>query len=80
MAKPKNHCFRWPKAPASHDHVKRSNNNYKNNKHYGLPGKPWWPVEPSSYLLKNTYLSSEVLVLLDDPRNLAFIAKKFTIV
>ena len=39
MAKPKNHCFRWPKAPASHD---RSNNNYKNNKHYGLPGKPWW--------------------------------------
>ena len=42
MAKPKNHCFRWPKAPASHDHVKRSNNNYKNNTHYGLPGKPWW--------------------------------------
>ena len=40
MAKPKNHCFRWPKAPASHDHVKRSNNNCKNNKPYGLPGKP----------------------------------------
>lgn len=35
------------------------------------------PLEPSSYLLKNAYLSSEVLVLLDDPRNLAFIAKKF---
>ena len=42
MAKPKNHCFRWLKAPVSHDHVKHSNNNYNNNKDYGLPGKPWW--------------------------------------